>query len=94
MLRIIRDLKDIISDGPNENIAYAEPQDGYPLVVKACIIGPKSTPYEGNIFEVKIQFPDNYPVKNPNFFLNQLVHLILFLDFTTYSYIYWTNGSS
>jgi hypothetical protein len=23
-----------------------------------------------------------------------LVHLILFLDFTTYSYIYWTNGSS
>lgn len=34
--------------------------------IYALIIGPESTPYQNGLFFFKIDFPDDYPKKNPN----------------------------
>jgi ubiquitin-protein ligase len=94
MLRIQNDLKEINPDDFNKNIAYAKLEDGHPLVVKASVIGPRSTTYEGTIFEVKIQFSDNYPVKKQKTFLHQFIHFIFLLVFITYNYSYDRSKSS
>jgi len=71
IFRIENDLKDFNYDDYNEYIAYAKRQDEDPLIVEACLIGPKSTPYEDDTFIVKIKFSDNYPVKKQKlFFIN------------------------
>lgn len=33
--------------------------------VRAIIDGPKNTPYEGAIFKISVQFPEDYPFKPP-----------------------------
>ncbi|MES1921956.1 Ubiquitin-conjugating enzyme E2 4, partial [Bonamia ostreae] len=33
---------------------------------RAIIMGPKATPYDGGIFELKLIFPHNYPFKPPS----------------------------
>lgn len=39
------------------------------------IIGPKDSPYEGGIFNCKIEFPNNFPLKPPVFtFLDDIYH--------------------
>jgi ubiquitin-protein ligase len=93
ILRIKNDLKDINYDDYNEYIAYAELQKGHPLTVEACLIGPRSTAYEDVIFIVKIQFPDNYPVKKQKlFFINLFIYY--FVEFTTYNYMHGRNKLS
>ena len=39
------------------------------------IIGPTGSPYEGGIFEISIQFPENYPIDPPSlYFRTQIYH--------------------
>ena len=39
------------------------------------MIGPKNTPYEGGIFRIVADFPDNYPEKGPKMrFTNKMYH--------------------
>ncbi len=93
ILRIKKDLKDINDDDYNECIAYAELQQGHPLTVEACLIGPRSTAYEDDTFIVKIQFPDDYPVKKQKlFFINLFIYY--FVVFITYNYMHGRNKSS
>ena len=39
------------------------------------MLGPKNTPYEGGLFNIVADFPDNYPEKGPKMrFTNQMYH--------------------
>ncbi len=90
ILRIENDLKDINYDDYNEYIAYAELQNGHPLIVEACLIDPRSALYEDDTFIVKIEFRDDYPVKKQKlFFINFFIYC--FVEFTTYNYMHGTN---
>lgn len=59
--RVIRD-KQMLLTNPlfNENI-YVLHDDENIGISRACIIGPKNTPYENGIYFFEFRFPDNYP---------------------------------
>ena len=43
---------------------------------KVTMLGPKNTPYEGGVFTININFPEDYPNHGPEFkFVNKIYHL-------------------
>ena len=43
---------------------------------RVTMVGPKNTPYEGGLFTIIITFPENYPIRGPEFkFKNKIYHL-------------------
>ena len=63
-MRIYRELKALHED---ESLPYLSvaPIDGNLSNCLACMEGAPDTPYEGGIFWLHIDFPDDYPVKAP-----------------------------
>lgn len=59
---------------PPENCS-ASPSDNDPSKWDAIIIGPKNSPFEGGIFNLKITFPKEYPFKPPHIsFVTKMYH--------------------
>ena len=49
--------------------------NGDPFHWQITMIGPKNTPYEGGLFHIIADFPDNYPNAGPSMrFTNQMYH--------------------
>jgi ubiquitin-conjugating enzyme E2 D len=62
--RINNELKEFHADPPS-NCANLEPINNNYLHLKATIIGPHETVYEGGMFNIDIRIPNEYPFKPP-----------------------------
>ena len=57
------------------NIDYWDRKTKDPYVWKVVYMGPKNTPYEGGLFNIIADFPENYPDKGPKMrFVNKMYH--------------------
>ncbi|PAA94287.1 hypothetical protein BOX15_Mlig018001g1 [Macrostomum lignano] len=71
--RIVRELRTMQSD-PLPYVS-AGPIDEDLLTWRGVIVGPAGTPYENGQFDLRIQFPSDYPLKPPKLqFLTQIYH--------------------
>lgn len=64
--RIAKEIGDIEADrATNLFVALADPASGNLTHLKASILGPPGTPYEGGTFMVDIKMPNDYPFRPP-----------------------------
>jgi len=71
--RITKELENIRNDPPSN--CSAGPDDDNIYSWTATIIGPTGTVYEGGIFFLTIEFPENYPYKPPKIrFITKIYH--------------------
>merc|ERR1712224_115000 len=94
MKRIITDILNITKDPIDDiYISYSEADIS---VIKALVVGPRDTPYEGGFYMFKIKFPKDYPHKPPHVdFLttDRYIRLILiYINAVKYVYLYWVHG--
>ena len=62
--RINREYQDLIKH-PIQNCSASPVNENDLTKWNAVIIGPEDTPYEGGIFNIGIEFPQDYPFKPP-----------------------------
>lgn len=64
-----------MQDNPKENFWIKLPDDSDAYNWTATIKGPPNSPFFEGIFDLKINFPQNYPFKSPNVvFLTKIFH--------------------
>lgn len=82
MLRLMSDFKAIQADPPSGVSASPVSEDNL-FTWNATIIGPDESPWEGGIYQVRLQFPDQYPEKAPRVrFITEMFHPNIFPDGT------------
>jgi len=65
-IQLTKEPIDYVSAGPKDNNLF---------LWDATIIGPSKTPYDGGVFNLKIEFPVDYPFKPPKCtFLTKIYH--------------------
>ncbi|KAI5181574.1 ubiquitin-conjugating enzyme E2 A [Nematocida sp. AWRm80] len=71
--KIMRDMKKMLEE-PLDNI-YASPSKEDIMDWHAIMIGPEDTPFEDGVFELKIKFPNTYPLHPPEVsFITKIFH--------------------
>ena len=63
--RILSDIKIIKKNELDKHNIFVSTNDENMYNIKAMIIGPDDTPYEGGFYFFDINFPDNYPLQPP-----------------------------
>ena len=76
--RLTRELKKI-NDENIPNITILPPENI--LIWYAKIYGPKDSPFENGVFDIKLSFDNDYPVKPPSVkFLSKMFHPNIYRD--------------
>lgn len=71
--RLHSELKEITTNPPTN--CSAGPLNDNMYQWQAMIIGPEGSPYQGGVFYLKIDFPENYPFKPPRvMFTTKIYH--------------------
>ena len=63
-LRLMSDLKSLQTDCP-PGVSASPVSESDLFTWVASIVGPDESPFEGGIFQIRVQFPDQYPEKPP-----------------------------
>lgn len=72
--RITKELKEIGKD-PNGQCTAAPINEGNLFKWAATMNGPPDSPFEGGIYKLKIEFPQNYPFRAPHIsFVTKIYH--------------------
>ena len=71
--RILQEMKEIQSSDM-DSITAGPVSDSNIFDWTATLIGPKDSPYEGGIFLLNINFPQNYPFKPPKISFNTKIY--------------------
>jgi len=80
MLRLASDKKALDSDPPCGVTASPTSEDNF-FQWNATVIGPDESPWEGGIYSLRMQFPDQYPDKPPRVrFITEMFHPNIFAD--------------
>ena len=74
--RLMIDRKRYNSMNSKELGIYCSFSDDNMYNVKAMIIGPKDTPYEGGFYFFDINFTPQYPMQPPKFSFAHLIHML------------------
>jgi ubiquitin-conjugating enzyme E2 D len=72
--RIMKEMQDM-EKSPVDNCTAGPVDPSNLLLWRGTIIGPEKSPYEGGLFQLEIQFPNEYPFKPPKVvFLTKVYH--------------------
>ena len=81
-LRLASDLRNLAADSPAGCSASPANEDNL-FAWNATIVGPDESPWEGGIYSLRLQFPDQYPDKAPRVrFVTEMFHPNIFPDGT------------